>query len=274
MTTAREVGAMLRRHYLPEGRPPGGVLADEIGAPDGRRRADALWAPFTIAGGEGLVGHEIKVTRSDVLAELADPTKAEPWGQYCARWWLTVSDPALVTGLDIPEAWGIMAPPSGRRTRSMTILRPAPLRKVGDTGPAWRRLAAWYHYRTADVLVATQRDLAWRERDIARLEEQVRNRQLAGEGSAHPQALRIAAILRGLDAGTRQSYRGAGVYLTGDEINDDDVVAALLDLAQTRAMTRETGYEIDRLVRAAKTLAEPMGDVEKHLVALRKEVNA
>ena len=80
-TTARDVVAMLQRHYLPEGRPAGGVLAIEIGAPDGTRRADAVWAPFTIAGGDGLIGHEIKVTRSDVLAELADPAKADPWAQ-------------------------------------------------------------------------------------------------------------------------------------------------------------------------------------------------
>lgn len=78
---AGDLVAMLRRHYLPEGRPPGGIFAGEIESPDGRRRADALWAPWSIAGGAGIVGHEVKVSRSDVLTELADPMKAEPWAR-------------------------------------------------------------------------------------------------------------------------------------------------------------------------------------------------
>src|SRR5690348_2999491 len=75
--TAKHMVEMLRRHYLPEGRPPAGVFAPEIGSPDGKRRADLIWMPTTIAGGTGLHGHEIKVSRSDLLTELDDPTKAD-----------------------------------------------------------------------------------------------------------------------------------------------------------------------------------------------------
>lgn len=63
-TTARDVLDMLRRHYLPEGKPPGGIFAPEIQSPDGGRRADLIWQGVTAGSGYRLIGHEIKVTRS------------------------------------------------------------------------------------------------------------------------------------------------------------------------------------------------------------------
>jgi hypothetical protein len=104
--SSTDVLTLLRRHYPPPGRPPAGILAEEVVGPDGRRRADAVWAPLVHSAGSELVGHEAKVTRSDVLTELADRTKCDPWMRYCDRWWLVVSDPGLVTGLDLPDAWG------------------------------------------------------------------------------------------------------------------------------------------------------------------------
>lgn len=269
-TTARDVVAMLQRHYLPEGRPAGGVLAIEIGAPDGTRRADAVWAPFTIAGGDGLIGHEIKVTRSDVLAELADPAKADPWAQYCTQWWLTVSDPALVAGLDIPEAWGIMAPPSGRRTRSMTILRPALRRKVGNTGPAWRRIMSWEHYRLAPALAEARRTVEYRDQRIESLETQLRDRSLAGEGRAHPDAVRVANILRAVGAAAYRHDRRlpASVWVSQDDTTDDDIVAAILDVAATRATAQAARRDLERLVRYAEEMTRPMASVRKALAAL------
>lgn len=269
MTTANDVVAMLRRHYLPEGRPPGGILAAEIGAPDGTRRADAVWAPLSLSGG-GLVGHEVKVTRSDVLAELADPTKPDPWLQYCSRWWLTVSDPALVDGLDIPEAWGIMAPPSGRRTRSMTILRQAPLRKVGDTGPAWRRLLSWNHHRTAETVARLDADVRWKTQQIDRLEQQIHEQALGGVGRTDPRAVRAGNILRGVEDAARR--RTTGVWIDSGDVTDDDIVTALLDLATTRSVTREARWALDRLVSAADQFRDPMAGIAKQLAALRQEV--
>lgn len=101
---------MPRRHYLPENRPAPGMLAGEAGAPGSPRRADAIWAPITNAGRAGTVGREIKVPRADVVSELANLIEADVWAQYCERWWLTMSDPALVEGLDVPGHWGIVLP--------------------------------------------------------------------------------------------------------------------------------------------------------------------
>ena len=57
-------------------------------------------------GGPKLHGHEVKVSRSDWLAELRDPTKAEAFSRYCDYWWLVVSDKAIVKPGELPEGWG------------------------------------------------------------------------------------------------------------------------------------------------------------------------
>lgn len=161
--TSQTMTELLRQHYNPDGRALSHLFMPEIGAPNGRRRADLLVAPTSIAGAKAntLIGHEIKVSRSDVMAELADPTKADPWLRYCNRWYLVISDPALVDGLEVPELWGIMAPPSGRRTRSMTILRPAPkLTPDGDLAPAVSRMSAYMVNRPCRRLAAAH----WRNR--------------------------------------------------------------------------------------------------------------
>jgi hypothetical protein len=118
---------MLRGHLggAPSNPDPGFFIR-EIQAPESTRRADALWVPLDSQHRGQLWGFEIKISRSDVLAELSDPTKADAWLRYCDRWWLCVADPRHVDGLDIPGHWGILAPPSGRSKRLMTVIRQAP----------------------------------------------------------------------------------------------------------------------------------------------------
>ena len=55
-----------------------------------------------------LIGHEVKVSRSDWLAELRDPEKAEAWKRYCHGWYLVVSDAAIVRDGELPDGWGLM----------------------------------------------------------------------------------------------------------------------------------------------------------------------
>lgn len=265
-TTAHEVLALLKRHYLPEGRPPGVLWLPEIGAPDGRRRADLLAVPVSVSSaraGGGIVGHEIKVSRSDVLAELADPTKADPWLRYCSRWWLVVSDPALVDGLVVPEAWGIMAPPSGRRTRSMTILRPAPkLTPDGDLTPALTRIAAFVTHR---VEVETRRADHAREaaeRDRDRVQRTLDEARLAGElgRQVSPDVKRAHALVQRLD---RERYRGT-VY--AGNVDDDLIVETILDRARVARLTADAKDDLARLIERAR---DPLGRVAEDLERLQ-----
>lgn len=260
VTRAADVVKMLERHYLPDGRPPGGILAAEIEAPDGTRRADAIWAPWTIAGGAGLVGHEVKVSRSDVLAELADPTKADPWARHCTRWWLVVAHPSLVNGLAVPEAWGIMSPPSGRRTRTMTVLREAPKLKPADTGPGWRRIAAWQHYRLADRIrdleykaSRHQQDAEWSRRELA-------ERQAAELGRVDHRAALVGRIVMELE---RHRW-------TVGEANVEDIVAAVLDVEAHRRVATRARQEIEYLADTARRIAAPMDSIARDLERLAK----
>ncbi|RLP72315.1 hypothetical protein D9V32_15590 [Mycetocola tolaasinivorans] len=71
--------------------------------------------------GAQLHGHEVKVSRSDWLTELRDPSKADAFRVYCDFWWLVVSDPAIVKPGELPEGWGLMVASTERHTNRPTI---------------------------------------------------------------------------------------------------------------------------------------------------------
>ncbi|HEY6793924.1 MAG TPA: hypothetical protein VI248_04495 [Kineosporiaceae bacterium] len=261
MTTARDVIEMLRRHYLPESRPPGGIFAPEIESPCGKRRADLIWMPTTIAGGRGLVGHEVKVTRPDVLAELADPTKADPWARYCSRWWLVVAEPELVDGLVIPDAWGIMAPPSGRRTRSMTILRPAPTLDPLDGARGVERLAAWMLYRHHGVEHELRAQVAYRDRTIVGKDQQIERLRAEGPRGTHPESARVGKILAAVEAGATSEHLWS-------RVNDEAVVRAVLDTEHARRAAAEVLRGINLLAEALEE--DPLRLARSHLQRLRE----
>lgn len=268
--TAADVGAMLRRHYLPEGRPAGGILAEEIMSPDGRRRADALWVTTTTVGRGTLIGHEVKVTRSDVLAELADPTKADAWARYCDRWYLTVSDPAMVEGLDIPEQWGIMAPPSGRRTRSMTVLRAAPQLHPIDKAEAMTRLLIWHQYRAAARESELQGTVRWREDQIVAHEQVIADLRASGASSSTSIYERhLREILLGVERALREhpDWR----LRSWDDITVEEISAAVIDARAVRRAARDQGMAIRAAQKRLSGLTEPLGRVNDLLALVLDE---
>lgn len=141
--TASDVLDTLERSYSPKKDWPSGLFLREVGAPDGKRRADALWLPAAVAGavGTGIIGHEVKVSRADVVAELSDPSKAWPWQRYCTQWWLVIPDARLVDGLELPADWGVKVAPTRVNGRTFTVLRDAPILKPEDISPALARIS-------------------------------------------------------------------------------------------------------------------------------------
>ncbi|PRY35311.1 hypothetical protein [Umezawaea tangerina] len=253
-TTARDVIEMLRRHYLPEGRPPGGIFAPEIGAPgNSGRRADLIWQGCTAAGGHELIGHEVKVTRQDLLAELADPAKSDPWQKYCHRWYLVVPDAHLLDGLELPHTWGVLTPPSGRRTRTMTVHIPAPALKPDEQAPALKTLATWLHWKRD----SEQRNHRLIQDEARRLREVNERLQRESTYKARPRRkdeeiiARIIAELGGTVDGDQ-----IGSWTT--TVHIDDVVAALRDLAEAknRRAQAENSHRmcLDRLRGLGKTV--------------------
>lgn len=71
-------------------------------------------------------GFEVKVSRSDWLAELKDPSKADEGFRFCDFWWLAVGDPDIVRKGELPAGWGLLAPHrGGMRVRTQAEERPA-----------------------------------------------------------------------------------------------------------------------------------------------------
>lgn len=246
-TTAQAMTAMLRRHYLPDDTRPAGIFAPEIQAPGPtQRRADLIWLGCTAAAGTALVGHEVKVTRADVLSELADLTKTDPWQKYCDRWYLVISHLALIDGLELPESWGVMLPPSGRRTRSMTVHRQAPPLRPAEQAPALKTLAAWQHWRLRDIHVSS----AELQRRLERAERAHRELELSTPRPADPRRDIVGQIVTAL--GGRCTGQSIGRW--GHQVEVDDIVAALKDL----------GAVYDRRNEALRTLEGARRGLEQY----------
>lgn len=112
--TAETVLDALRRRYPA----PAYAVLEQVrngtGFARAARTADALVMGIWPSRGLELWGVEIKVNRADYLAELKNPAKAEAIAQYCDRWFLAVSDPAVIAGLDFPEMWGLLMLKNGQ----------------------------------------------------------------------------------------------------------------------------------------------------------------
>lgn len=120
-----DVHALLRKRYnaVAPGNGPRYVMAPEVRNQagfggyfgDGRLRTCDLMVMDTWQSGPvRLIGHEIKVSRSDWLRELKDPSKAAPFVAAVAEWWLVVGDRAIVKDGELPSGWGLMAPTGGQ----------------------------------------------------------------------------------------------------------------------------------------------------------------
>lgn len=95
-----------------------------------KRWADAVAMNLWPSRGCEVHGFEVKVSRSDWLTELKDPSKADEVASYCDRWWLAIGDGDIVRPGELPSAWGLIAP-DGRGgfavVKEPGALEPAPL---------------------------------------------------------------------------------------------------------------------------------------------------
>lgn len=96
---------------------------------DAPRCADFIAMDLWPSRGLHLHGHEVKVSRSDWLVELKHPEKADAFKRYMDRWWLVVSDRAIVKPGELPAGWGLMYERDGRIVchRAAAALDPLPL---------------------------------------------------------------------------------------------------------------------------------------------------
>lgn len=136
MSQTRTLLQLLHRNYIRPGQDlPGGVFLPEVGWNGGPNagRADALYVGFTSTSGRLLVGHEIKVSRSDWRAELDKQGKADPWHDQCHAWYVVAPSTDVVPVEELPHGWGLMLP--GRSQTRMQIKVKAHIR--ADHTPSW-----------------------------------------------------------------------------------------------------------------------------------------
>jgi len=112
--TERDMLNMLLRRYNTERQ---GTIADRYVRAEHVRSTQNLGLFCSVAdfiavdkyaSKQALIGHEVKVSRSDWLTELRDPVKSERIKRYCDYWYLVVSDASIVKADELPEGWGLM----------------------------------------------------------------------------------------------------------------------------------------------------------------------
>ncbi len=275
--TSRDMIELLEGHYSPPpSKPPGGRLISEIQAPHGLRRADALYMPITTGDRGTIIGHEIKVSRSDVIAEVRDPHKADAWMRYCNRWWLVVSDASLIDGLDIPEKWGVMAPPT--RGRFMTIITKAPTLHPEPSilAEAWGTIfartgfadiastAEAIHYKEqAQRLGETNREHA---REIARLSAALGEDE--GKSQYRSSRLTVANVMAALDRlgeygdDSPKAFRGLAWSLDAEKVARGILAAAAL-ADDRHPLTEDIVAAIDRANNIAVRLTSVLDELQK-----------
>lgn len=75
----------------------------------GRRTCDALAINCYPSRGCETHGFEVKISKSDLKRELADPDKAEELAQYCHYWWIVAPKDLAVPVDSLPANWGLIA---------------------------------------------------------------------------------------------------------------------------------------------------------------------
>jgi hypothetical protein len=270
--------ALLQRHYIKPGQPlPGGVFLAEVGQNGGwgsGSRCDAIYAGFTSSSGRILVGHELKISRSDWLNELSKPGKADAWADECHEWWLVVNDPAIVHDGELPAGWGLMSP--GRSKTRMTVHTRAVRKDPQVHRPSWdavRSVLARQDTLRAQVIEAAgtkARQDAWAEVDRRVQDGIALGLQRAGTPDAAELADKLKRIETALggridwDAESRGYIRSGAEWVGLAELKliaDAVRAAGSIDRA-LRELSNRYYTPIDNTRRALEQLENALGELQ------------
>lgn len=263
MKTA-ELLARLQRHYIAPGDAlPGGVFLPEVGWNGSTgSRCDALYVGFTSSSGRRLVGHELKVSRSDWRHELDSPGKADPWHDQCHAWFVVAPSEEIVPREEVPAGWGLMVPNSRSKVRMQVVVRPE-YRKVNPSWNACRSLLARQDTLRSQAISAARADVARREREVERLENRVASageRALSEEDRHLLEAARKLRDERGIDLRSWRGWREEGGAVTPEEF-----VAALRLVRAADRMSQQRARYVEEHLRNAATAM--LGGLEEFTAA-------
>jgi hypothetical protein len=102
---SQDIIARLRASRYPQDQ--GWVAMEEVTPPRCQRRFDLIAINGWESGNREVHGVEIKVSRSDFLAEMKDPAKSKPLAALCNRYWLACP-PGVAEANEVPASWGML----------------------------------------------------------------------------------------------------------------------------------------------------------------------
>lgn len=158
------------------------------------RTADGLAMSLWPSKGLLLNGFECKISRSDWLSELQDPTKACAFERYCHYWWI-VAPASVVKIEEMPANWGWMSPSEGGlRVKKGATLNNSPepigyeliagiFRACARQSPAEKEILAAYH----------------RGRDDAYKEEKQRSKPPQSDSEARANKMLLDTLKRDIE---------------------------------------------------------------------------
>lgn len=120
--TSDRIVAALRNRYGREA-----ALIEQVANATGqraRRWLDVIAVGLWPSRGLYLHGIEVKVTRNDLVRELALPEKAEDVAKYCDRFFIAIPATLRWDDLAIPEGWGVYTVSDDSRADLVTLARP------------------------------------------------------------------------------------------------------------------------------------------------------
>ena len=205
------------------------------------RTADAVAMNLWPSRGMEVHGFEVKVNRTDFLAELKEPEKADSIARYCDRWWLAIAggygdgETGIVRPGELPAAWGLLA----LRFGHMQCLKEAP--KL-DPVPLDRAFVA--------SLLRNQAECPIKED-----EKKYQDRYMEGVEYGKQVSARESEHLR---EAVRKFQEASGIDV-GDEWTAGNVVKAVKVLVDMR-------HDIDAIARAQEA-AQGIADGLKSLMA-------
>ena len=243
----KSVELMLAERYADSGWAFFQEVWSTLGLTGNRRRADALAFGLHESKGFELHGHEVKTARNDILRELADPTKGEAFFQYCDRWWLVVSDKALVADImdRVPSRWGILAPAGTvlKAIRRAPRLKPKPWPR-GFVASVMRQASeSSISRKQHDAIVA---DLRARQDEMVEAQLEMRLRIKSTEAERE-----LAQVKRQLEvvlASVREYAAVTGIDLTeGKRVGYYGAGRHAAEVGKLATFLMEQGIDIGRL---------------------------
>jgi hypothetical protein len=218
------------------------ALYTELTAPNSTRRADLVAVSLWGSRGLSIDVHEIKVSRSDWLAELAQPSKADAWWPHSSRFWVVVPSPTIVKPSELPAGWGLMVPSTKSNARRMNVVVDAAVRQPEVPLELLARfLLRERNDRQPELNAAYDRGLrAGREAEV--------RQQMQTTAPLTPAQERRLENLDRLE-------RLIGGRLDYGSVNPDDVARALVFVRAARKLPRP--YEL----QAAEQVGQQMLDV-------------